>query len=310
MNRAKNDLECQDWACFSKGSSGRVGKAQGGAWWAEYLMQVTQNWKCSISLFGSPGLPGPTECVVYCRDTQLVATPATLRTTGSCSHSAREDSWVSREVGPPPISPSSQPSEKGWLSLVDRRRNGSTERWGHGRGSRLSRGRACMWRQVCLAASSHPWAPGQCRGRATPAQVGSTWKMGSWDESRHPRRKMYVAGAQPFGKLEETEGVEEERGVRASPALAWPPWGCPQVLHCRWWRKGFLLRYKESRFIITLSLECLLSASPCGGIWGLRGEEQESKRGDAGLVTQCLGFILWSRFYNFKTKSQAVNTSV
>ena len=32
MNRAKNDLECQDWACFSKGSSGRVGKAQGGAW--------------------------------------------------------------------------------------------------------------------------------------------------------------------------------------------------------------------------------------------------------------------------------------
>lgn len=34
---------------------------------------------------------------------------------------------------------------------------------------------------------------------------------------------MYVAGAQAFVKLEEMEGVEEERGVRASPAAAWPP---------------------------------------------------------------------------------------
>ncbi|XP_043736754.1 uncharacterized protein LOC122679972 [Cervus elaphus] len=35
-----------------------------------------------------------TMCVVYCRDALLVAASAELRTTGSCSHPAREDSWA------------------------------------------------------------------------------------------------------------------------------------------------------------------------------------------------------------------------
>ena len=38
-----------------------------------------------------------------------------------------------------------------------------------------------------------------------------------------PRRKVGVGGAQYFGKLEEAERVEEDREVRASPPMAWPP---------------------------------------------------------------------------------------
>ena len=86
--------------------------------------------------------------------------------------------------------------------------------------SRLSRGRAWMWRRVCLRASSQPRAPKQSRARATPAQVGSAQDVDSRDMSSNPRRKVYVPGTQPFRKLKEANGVEEDK--ESEPPLLWP----------------------------------------------------------------------------------------
>ena len=65
--------------------------------------------------------------------------------------------------------------------------------------SRLSRGRAWMWRLVCLRASSQLRDPKQSRGGPTPAQVGSAQDVDFGDMIRDPRKKMYTPGTQPLG---------------------------------------------------------------------------------------------------------------
>ena len=76
---------------------------------------------------------------------------------------------------------------------------------------------------------------------------------------------MYVAGAQPFGKLEEMEWVEKERSQSLSfcglATLRLPAGAALQLMEER-----VPLEIQGIQVYHHLSLECLSSTSPCGGI--------------------------------------------
>ena len=92
------------------------------------------------------------------------------------------------------------------------------------------------------------------------------------------------------------------------PAAAWPPWGCPQMLRCSGWRKGFLLRYKESRCIITCLLNACAVPVPAGESEAWGGRNRRPSGETQGLLYSAhyeLGFIIlrqkvepWTHQYN------------
>lgn len=122
-------------------------------------------------------------------------------------------------------------------------------------------------------------------------------------------QKEEVCSAQPFGKLEEMEPVEEEE--ESEPLLLWPG-------HLEAARAGACaaadggrVPLSQNQFILShlIYLNACSSASPCEEeTGGLRGEEQESKWGGAGLTLSQGPH--YDQFIIFKMKSHALNISI
>ena len=106
MYSAMKDFTGQDWVCSSKGVNREDGISSGwgpvGRLWV-YLSNPDV--RAFTFPFASPGMSGPRECVWFIA--QLVAASAELRTSGSCSHSARGRLLGEQGSRTPPISPSS-----------------------------------------------------------------------------------------------------------------------------------------------------------------------------------------------------------
>ena len=91
---------------YLRESTGRMGLAQGGAWWTGCLFNLSNPDVRTFTFpFASPGISGPRGYVWFIA--QLVAASAELRTTGSCSHLASGRPLGEQGGRTPPISPSS-----------------------------------------------------------------------------------------------------------------------------------------------------------------------------------------------------------
>ena len=93
---------------YLRESTGRMGLAQGGAWWAGCLFDLNHSEvRVLLSLLLPKVYLGTEGVCGHCRDAQLAAASAQLRTSGSCSHSARGKPLGKQRGGTLPISPSS-----------------------------------------------------------------------------------------------------------------------------------------------------------------------------------------------------------
>ena len=103
---AMKDSTGQDWVCVSKGVNREDGISSGWGLVGRVCVYLSNpNVRAFTFLFASPGISGPRGGVWFTE--QLVAASAELRTSASCSHSARGRLLGKHGGRTPPISPSS-----------------------------------------------------------------------------------------------------------------------------------------------------------------------------------------------------------